>query len=130
VLRGGVSVAHSCTRITVSCCAVAQTWDLGTEPMFVGLDAEMRYTTTEIRAEDAGRVYSELGAEMGVMPGSCGINSGRRNGAVSLSQGLDSNGMGQMGVKKFMQHRSAQVRAPCNQGAIRARRWATEANVC
>jgi hypothetical protein len=76
--------------------------------MFVRLNAEMQFTTSEMHAEEAGCVYAELGQEMGVMPNASGINSGRRNAAVQLSQGLDRAGMGQMLVKKLMQHRTSQ----------------------
>ena len=37
-----------------------------------------------------------------------GVNCGRRNAAVAVSQGLDREGMGQMMVKKLMQHRTSQ----------------------
>jgi hypothetical protein len=80
----------------------------GDEPMFVNLGSDMRFTTTELNAERAGEVYSELGEELGVRPHSSGVNSGRRNAAVALSQGLDKEGMGQMMVKKLMQHRTSQ----------------------
>lgn len=80
----------------------------GDEPMFVNLSCDMLFTTTELDAERAGEVYSELGEELGVRPHSSGVNSGRRNAAVALSQGLDKEGMGQMMVKKLMQHRTSQ----------------------
>ena len=80
----------------------------GDEPMFVNLSPDMLFTTTELDAERAGEVYSELGEELGVRPHSSGVNSGRRNAAVALSQGLDKEGMGQMMVKKLMQHRTSQ----------------------
>jgi len=77
--------------------------------MFVNLGSDMCFTTTELNAERAGEVYSELGEELGVRPHSSGVNSGRRNAAVlALSQGLDKEGMGQMMVKKLMQHRTSQ----------------------
>ena len=89
-------------------CSRLQLWDLGDEPMFVRQDAEMRLTTHEMHAEEAGRVFAQLGEELCVMPHASGINSGRRNAAVALSQGLDRVGWGQMLVKKLMQHRTSQ----------------------
>ena len=69
-------------------------YDLSNEPMFVRLDAEMRLTTREMHTEEAGAVYRELSDEMGAKPHSGGVNCGRRNSAVAVSQGLDSQGMG------------------------------------
>ena len=83
-------------------------WDLSTEPLFVQLDAEMRLTTLEMTATQAGDVYRDLGVELGVMPHASGVNSGRRNMAVSTSQGLDREGWGQMNVKKAMGHQGKQ----------------------
>ena len=88
----------------VASCIFMQVWDLSKEPMFVRLDSDMHFTTREMHAEEAGRVFAELGEELGVMPHASGINSGRRNAAVAVSQGLDREGMGQMLVKKMMQH--------------------------
>ena len=82
--------------------------DLSAEPMFVRLNGNMLFTTSEMNVEEAGAVYRELGDEMGVRPHASGVNSGRRNSAVAASQGLDREGMGQMLVKKLMQHRTSQ----------------------
>ena len=88
--------------------ACPQLRDLGEEPFFVQLDREMHFTMREMNAEEAGRGFAELGGELCVMPHASGINSGRRNSAVAVSQGLDRLGWGQMLVKKLMQHRSSQ----------------------
>jgi hypothetical protein len=42
--------------------------------MFVRMDAEMRLTTREMHAEEAGAVYRELSDEMGAKLWGLGVN--------------------------------------------------------
>jgi hypothetical protein len=80
--------------------------ELGSEPLFVRLDAQMRYTTGELHAEEVGSVFSDVGKELGLEPHASGLNSGRRNGVVGTSKALEERGMSQVLAKKLMQHRA------------------------
>ena len=62
---------------------------LKTEPLFVWLNPATQFTTVELRTDEVGAVFSELGEEMGLEPLASALNSGRRNGVFGTSKALD-----------------------------------------
>lgn len=64
----------------------AYAFELRTEPLFVRLDALMRFTTMELHTEEVGAVFAEMGVELALEPNASGLNSGRRNGVVGTSK--------------------------------------------
>ena len=47
--------------------------DLGEEPLFVSLNKDMQFTTTEMTARYAGSIYKTMGEELGLQPFANGI---------------------------------------------------------